>query len=65
MGIHNLPTGFQAYSEQELKDRLKMINKQDRKLLKIEKDLKPNWAGSEWKQTYSYQLKEKIRRLIK
>lgn len=65
MGIHNLPTGFQAYSEQDLKDRLKMISKGDRKLLKIEKDVKPSWAGHDWKQTYSYQLKDSIRKLLK
>lgn len=65
MGIHNLPTGFQAFSEQELKERLKMINKSDRKLLKIEKDVKPSFADHNWKQTYSFQLKENIRKLLK
>jgi hypothetical protein len=47
MGIHNLPIGFQAFSVQDLKDRMKMIKKEDRKMLKIEKDEKPSFAGIE------------------
>jgi len=55
--VENLPTGFQAFSIRDLKIRLKMIRKQDRKLLKIVKDEKPYWADHTWKQTWSYQRK--------
>ena len=53
----NLPTGFQSFNPNTLKAQLKMINKRDRKLLKIKKDIRPFFADVNWKQTWSFQRK--------
>lgn len=59
---NNLPTGFQAYSVKELEERLPMIPKNKRKLLCIVKDHKPSFiSDKEWKQTYSFQEKSKVK----
>ena len=58
----NLPIGFEAYSVKELEERLPMIPKPKRKLLCIVKDQKPSFIRkSEWKQTYSFQEKSKVK----
>lgn len=58
----NLPTGFQMYSVKELKERLFLIPKSKRKLLCIVKDERPSFMKyREWRQTYSYQEKSKVK----
>lgn len=61
----NLPLGFQAYSVQELKERLPLISKNKRKLLCIVKDNIPKFAqlDKNYRQTYSFQEKAKVKSL--
>lgn len=59
---NNLPTGFQAYSVQELKKYLPLIPKKKRKLLCIVKDKEPDFMKYRpSKQTYSFQEKSKVK----